>query len=133
MDFEPRQEGVTFEVAAPLETRGDPGAQELSAYCRALEAGVREKLAGQRAGTSAAVAVVLRGIRVHPTDSHPRAFHMAGCLAAGKALLVAYGPPPRSQRRRAPAGDTRRCYLGCLGPGARGRASCVLRLAGLCP
>ncbi|UZI26993.1 hypothetical protein [Streptomyces sp. VB1] len=95
-DFEPWEAGVEFETA---DTSTVPGwsATEASELHEAFGSGVREELAELTTldpGTTVAVAVVLRSIRVHEVDSHPRAFRQAGRQAVRNALLEAYGPPP---------------------------------------
>lgn len=99
-DFEPREQGVEFEVA---DTSAVPGwsAEEVSELHEAFGSGVREELAALTPGTEVAVAVVLRSIKVHEVDSHPLAFRHAGRLAVRNALIEAYGPPPRPRRDRA--------------------------------
>ncbi|MFE9660925.1 hypothetical protein [Streptomyces sp. NPDC005955] len=99
VDFEPWEDGIVFEVAADLTTHGDLGPDELTAYRTALAAGVREELA-ELGGTTCALAVVLRGIRIHEVDSRPGSFRAAGRIAVRNALARAYGPPPRPKRRR---------------------------------
>ncbi len=92
-DFEPWVEGVEFETA---DTSTAPGwsAAELSELHEAFGSGVREELAALDPGTTVAVAVVLRSIKVHEVDTHPRAFRQAGRQAVRNALAEAYGPPP---------------------------------------
>ncbi|MGW3331959.1 hypothetical protein ACWDF9_15580 [Streptomyces rubiginosohelvolus] len=99
-DFEPWEQGVEFEVA---DTSAVPGwsADEVSELHEAFGSGVREELAALDPGTTAAVTVVLRSIKVHEVDSHPLAFRHAGQLAVRNALVEAYGPPPRPRRGRA--------------------------------
>ncbi|MBW5484204.1 hypothetical protein [Streptomyces bambusae] len=99
VDFEPWEAGVAFEVAADLVTRGHVAPQDLSAYRTALEAGIRAELAELGADTPAAVAVVLRGIRVHEVDSHPGAFEAVGRVAVRNALAAAYGRSTEVQVR----------------------------------
>jgi translation elongation factor EF-G len=99
VDFEPWEDGIVFEVAADLATHGHIAPDELTAYRTALAAGVREELA-QSGGTTPAVAVVLRGIRVHEVDSRPGSFRAAGRIAVRNALVHVHGPPPRPKRRR---------------------------------
>ncbi|MEU6616676.1 hypothetical protein [Streptomyces parvus] len=98
-DFEPWEQGVEFEVA---DTSTVPGwsAEEVSELHQAFGSGVREELAALDPGTTVAVTVVLRSIKVHEVDSHPLAFHHAGRLAVRNALAEAYGPPPRPRRDR---------------------------------
>ncbi|MFF8813095.1 hypothetical protein [Streptomyces pactum] len=100
VDFEPWEEGITFEAAATPVTHGYVEGPELAAYRDALGEGIREELAGLGAGTTVAVAVVLREVRVHEVDSHPGAFREVGRVAVRRALALAYGPPPRPKRRR---------------------------------
>ncbi len=99
-DFEPREQGVEFEVA---DTRAVPGwsADEVFELHEAFGSGVREELAALEPRTTVAVTVVLRSIKVHEVDSHPLAFRHAGRLAVRNALVEAYGPPPRPRRDRA--------------------------------
>ncbi len=95
-DFEPWEEGVEFETADTSTVPGWPAA-EVSELHEAFGSGVREELAELATlepGTTVAVAVVLRSIKVHEVDSHPRAFRHAGRQAVRNALLEAYGPPP---------------------------------------
>ncbi|MFE6770758.1 hypothetical protein ACFVFD_17500 [Streptomyces fimicarius] len=94
-DFEPWVEGVEFE---PADTSTVPGwsAAEVAELHEAFGVGVREELADPAAldpGTAVAVAVVLRSIKVHEVDTHPRAFRQAGRQAVRNALTEAYGPP----------------------------------------
>ncbi|MER6599275.1 hypothetical protein C6W96_33070 [Streptomyces sp. CS149] len=98
-DFEPWEQGVEFEVA---DTSTVPGwsADEVSELHEAFGSGVREELAALDPGTTVAVTVVLRSIKVHEVDSHPLAFRHAGRLAVRNALVEAYGPPPRPRRDR---------------------------------
>ncbi|MEU2095169.1 hypothetical protein ACH4NR_05240 [Streptomyces globisporus] len=98
-DFEPWEQGVEFEVAV---TRAVPGwsAEEVSDLHGAFGSGVREELAALGPGTTVAVAVVLRSIKVHEVDSNALAFRHAGRLAVRNALIEAYGPPPRPRRMR---------------------------------
>ncbi|MEV0400362.1 hypothetical protein [Actinoallomurus sp. NPDC050550] len=100
VDFEPWEEGFTFEVAdsATVEDHFHP---ELPGYRAALAEGIREELAEQVTGTPLAVAVVLQKIHVHEVDSHDGAFRMAGRVAVREALLRLNGPPPKPKRRRA--------------------------------
>ncbi|GGS42625.1 hypothetical protein F2B00_30730 [Streptomyces parvus] len=99
VDFEPWEQGVEFEVA---DTSTVPGwsAEEVSELRQAFGSGVREELAELDPGTTVAVAVILRSIKVHEVDSHPLAFRHAGRLAVRNALVEAYGPPPRPRRDR---------------------------------
>ncbi|MFD9720265.1 hypothetical protein [Streptomyces sp. NPDC059076] len=101
VDFEPWEDGVVFEVSAHLDTRGFVNAEDRSAYHTALDTGIREELAELAPGTTAAVAVVLRAMRVHEVDSHPGAFRAVGRVAVRNALALAYGPHPRPEHRRA--------------------------------
>ncbi|MCC8477607.1 hypothetical protein LMJ41_06820 [Streptomyces globisporus] len=98
-DFEPWEQGVEFEVA---DTSTVPGwsADEVSELHEAFGSGVREELAALDPGTTVAVTVVLRSIKVHEVDSHPLAFRHAGRLAVRNALVEAYGPPWRPRRDR---------------------------------
>ncbi|NEB37261.1 hypothetical protein [Streptomyces sp. SID14515] len=94
-DFEPWVEGVEFETADTSTVPGWPAA-EVAELHEAFAAGVREELADPAAldpGTAVAVAVVLRSIKVHEVDTHPRAFRQAGRQAVRNALAEAYGPP----------------------------------------
>ncbi|MFE3516158.1 hypothetical protein [Streptomyces sp. NPDC059166] len=87
VDFEPGRAGITLETAPAMTVQGDVlTPEELSTYRAAIVAGVREEVAQLVPGTPAAVAVVLRKIRVHPVDSHPRSFHMVGRVAVRNAL-----------------------------------------------
>lgn len=85
MDFEPWEEGIAFEVADGAAV-GGWSAQQLAELHAAVATGVRDELAGLEADTPVAVAVVLRSIRVHEVDSHPRSFRAAGRLAVRNAL-----------------------------------------------
>ncbi|MDG9681988.1 hypothetical protein QC334_04395 [Streptomyces sp. DH18] len=87
---------MEFETA---DTSTVPGwsAAEVSELHEAFGCGVREELeelATLEPGTTVAVSVVLRSIKVHEVDSHPRAFRHAGRQAVRNALLEAYGPRP---------------------------------------
>ncbi|MEU9063996.1 hypothetical protein AB0D13_35355 [Streptomyces sp. NPDC048430] len=100
VDFEPWEAGVVFEVAADLAVDGDDD-PEWEAECRAaVEAGIRDELTQGGAGLSSAAAVVLRRMRFHPVDSHPRAFLQAGRLAVRNALAAAHRPPQAATERR---------------------------------
>ncbi|MEU5655198.1 hypothetical protein ABZ802_06235 [Streptomyces sp. NPDC047737] len=89
MDFEPWEAGVVFEVAVDLVVEGDDD-PEWQADCRAaVERGVRDELAQLDVELLPAVAVVLRHMRFHPVDSHPRAFLQAGRVAVRNALAAA--------------------------------------------
>ncbi|MGC4951405.1 hypothetical protein ACLQ2N_35220 [Streptomyces sp. DT224] len=101
VDFVPWEAGIVFQVAADLASHGSTDPEELSAYRIALETGIREELAELGVGLPAAVAVVLRSVRVHEVDSRPRAFEAAGHVAVRNALAEVYGPSPRPRRRRA--------------------------------
>ncbi|TVL91162.1 hypothetical protein [Streptomyces sp. SAJ15] len=101
VDFEPWEEGIVFEVATRLTTHGSIEETELAEYQTALATGIREELAELGEETTVAVAVVLRGIRVHEVDSHRGAFQAVGRVAVRNALALAYGPPPRPKRRHA--------------------------------
>lgn len=92
-DFELGVEGVEFKAA---DTSTVPGwsAAEVAELHEAFGAGVREELAALEPGTTVAVAVVVRSIKVHEVDTHPRAFRQAGRQAVRNALMEAYGPPP---------------------------------------
>ncbi|MFI1227493.1 MULTISPECIES: hypothetical protein [unclassified Streptomyces] len=92
-DFEPWEEGVEFETADTSTVPGWPDA-EVSELHEAFGSGVREELAALDPGTTVAVAVVLRTIKVHEVDTHPHAFRQAGRVAVRNALVQAYGPPP---------------------------------------
>lgn len=104
VDFEPWEEGITFQVAADLDIperdRSAFTQSDIATFQTAVDRGVREELAELRAGTTVAVSVVLRGMRLHITDSHPKAFQAVGHVAVRNALALAYGPPPGPQRRR---------------------------------
>lgn len=99
-DFEPWEDGFAFEVAGNAVVKGCSWAEEVPGFHAAVAAGMGEELADQGTGTIVAVAVVLRGIRVHAVDSNDRSFRMAGRLAVRGALIRAYGPPPRPKHRR---------------------------------
>ncbi|MFD6280469.1 hypothetical protein ACFWFI_33635 [Streptomyces sp. NPDC060209] len=100
MDFEPWEAGVVFEVAVDLAVDGDDD-PERQAECRAaVEAGVRDELTWPGAGLSPAAAVVLRRMRFHPVDSHPRAFRQAGRLAVRNAFAAAHRPPQAAKERQ---------------------------------
>ncbi|MFD3515370.1 hypothetical protein [Streptomyces sp. NPDC058657] len=101
VDFEPGEEGCGFEVAAQLTTRGSVTQAELATYSSALATGIREELAELGAGTTAAVAVVLRHMHVHEVDSHPASFRAVGRVAVRNALALAYGPSPMPDSRSA--------------------------------
>ncbi|MFF2957964.1 hypothetical protein ACFVT1_03365 [Streptomyces sp. NPDC057963] len=101
-DFEPWEEGVACEAADTASVNGW-SAEEIASFHEGFVEGVREELAGlvgRESGTVVAVAVVLRRIKVHETDSHRGAFREAGRVAVRNALVRAYGPPPRPKRRR---------------------------------
>ncbi|MFJ6852138.1 hypothetical protein ACIQM3_16665 [Streptomyces sp. NPDC091271] len=99
VDFEPWEAGVVFEVAADPAVDGDDD-PNWQAECRAaVEAGIRDELAASGAGLAPAAAVVLRRMRFHAVDSHPRAFRQAGRLAVRNALAEAHRPPRAAQRR----------------------------------
>lgn len=94
-DFEPRAEGVEFETADTCTVPVWPDARVAESQ-EAFGSGVREELeefATLNPGTTVAVAVVLRSIKVHEVDSHPRAFRQVGRQAVRNALAAAYGPP----------------------------------------
>ncbi|WP_371627338.1 hypothetical protein OG245_34905 [Streptomyces sp. NBC_01116] len=94
-DFEPRAEGVRFGTADTCTVPGWPDAR-VTELQEAFGSGVREELeefATLNPGTTVAVAVVLRSIKVHEVDSHPRAFRQVGRQAVQNALAAAYGPP----------------------------------------
>lgn len=100
VDFEPWETGVTFEAAADLAVDGDddPGWQ---AECRAaVEVGIREELAQSGTGLAPATAIVLRRMRFHPVDSHPRAFRQAGRLAVRNAVAAAHRPSKEAEERQ---------------------------------
>lgn len=100
VDFEPWETGVTFEMAADLAVDGDDD-PEWQAECQAaVEAGIRDELAQSGPGLSPATAVVLRRMRFHPVDSHPRAFRQAGRLAVRNALAAAHRPPQTANERQ---------------------------------
>ncbi|MBM7057586.1 MULTISPECIES: hypothetical protein [Streptomyces] len=98
-DFEPWEQGVEFEVAGTSTVPGWP-AGWVSELHEAFGSGVREELAALDPGTTVAVVVVLRSIKVHEVDSNALAFRHAGRLAVRNALVEAYGPPPRPRRDR---------------------------------
>ncbi|MFF0739607.1 hypothetical protein ACFYVL_04320 [Streptomyces sp. NPDC004111] len=99
MDFEPWEDGVAFEIAADARLPDDPGT--VPGYLAALETGLREELAavGAARGVRVAVAVVVRGIRIHEVDSRDRSFREAGRVAVRNAVHRLYGPPPRPKRK----------------------------------
>ncbi|MET7370321.1 hypothetical protein ABZS61_31540 [Streptomyces sp. NPDC005566] len=100
VDFEPWETGITFETASELAVDGDDDPQ-WQADCRAaVEAGIREELTQSGTGLSPATAVVLRRMRFHPVDSHPRAFRQAGRLAVRNALAAAHRPPQAANERQ---------------------------------
>ncbi|TQF01466.1 hypothetical protein E6W39_03415 [Kitasatospora acidiphila] len=106
VDFEPWEDGFTFEVDREATVVNDPGPRELAAYHAALAAGMREELAelaesASGGGLVVAVAVVVRRTVVHDVDSHAGAFHRAGRLVVREAFDQAYGGPSRPERRRA--------------------------------
>ena len=105
MDFEPWEEGITFQVSADLDIperdRSAFAQSDIATFQTAVDRGVREELAELRAGTPVAVSVVLRGMRLHITDSHPKAFQVVGHVAVRNALALAFGPSPSPRRRRA--------------------------------
>ncbi|MFD4233286.1 hypothetical protein [Streptomyces sp. NPDC058542] len=101
-DFEPWEEGVKFETADTSTVPGWPDG-EVAELHEAFGCGVREELAELATlnpGTTVAVAVVLRSIKVHEVDTHPGAFRHAGRQAVRNALLEAYGPPPRPRPKQ---------------------------------
>ncbi|MDR3033318.1 MAG: hypothetical protein LBV78_09465 [Kitasatospora sp.] len=100
VDFEPWEEGVAFEVHADLHTRGSITPDELAEYQEAVAIGIQEELAELEAKTTVAVTTVLRAVAIHEMDSHTGAFRHAGRLAVRRALILAYGPPPRPKRPR---------------------------------
>ncbi|MEU8678637.1 hypothetical protein [Streptomyces sp. NPDC048560] len=93
VDFEPRETGITFEIAADLAVDGDDDPAWQAECQAAVEAGIRDELTQPATGFSPAAAVVLRRMRFHPVDSHPRAFRQAGRLAVRNALAAAHQPP----------------------------------------
>ncbi|MBT2382407.1 hypothetical protein [Streptomyces sp. ISL-11] len=99
VDFEPWEEGVAFEVADGAVVDGC-SPDEAGEFRAGLLEGVRDELACLDEEITVAVAVVLRSLRAHEVDSHPRAFRAAGRLAVRNALTRLYGPPPRPKRRR---------------------------------
>ncbi|QNS02428.1 hypothetical protein [Streptomyces xanthii] len=98
VDFEPWEPGFVFEVHADLERRRPVPASELAVYAAAVEEGLRAELATLAPEFPAAVAVVLRAVRVHEVDSHAGAFRTAGRLAVRRALAEVHGPPRRPKR-----------------------------------
>jgi len=100
VDFEPWEEGITFEVHADLYTRGSIAPDELTEYQNAVATGIQEELTALEAKTTVAVATVLRAVGIHEIDSHAGAFRHAGQLAVRHAFILAYGPPPRPKRLR---------------------------------
>ncbi|MFD7972949.1 hypothetical protein [Streptomyces clavifer] len=100
VDFEPWEAGVVFEVSADLAVDGDDDPQWQAECLAAVEAGIRDELTRSGPGLSPAVAVVLRRMRFHPVDSHPRAFLKAGCLAVRNALAAAHRPPRTTEERQ---------------------------------
>ncbi|WP_406387591.1 hypothetical protein [Streptomyces sp. NBC_00887] len=93
VDFEPWETGVTFETAPELAVDGDDDPKWQAECQAAVEAGIRDELTQSATGLSPATAVVLRRMRFHPVDSHPRAFRQAGRLAVRNALAAAHRPP----------------------------------------
>jgi elongation factor G len=91
VDFEPGEEGFTFETDPGATVVNDPGPRELAAYHAALVAGMREELAELPADLVVAVTVVLHRTVVNDVDSHAGAFHRAGRVAVREALVQAYG------------------------------------------
>ncbi|CAM5456531.1 hypothetical protein GCM10010334_25680 [Streptomyces finlayi] len=81
VDFEPGEAGFAFEVAQGARIPPDP---EAAHYVAALEEGLRAELAERVPGC--AVAVVLRGIRIHEVDSREGSFRQAGRVAVRVAL-----------------------------------------------
>ncbi|MER0484574.1 hypothetical protein ABR737_40660 [Streptomyces sp. Edi2] len=105
VDFEPREGGIAFQVAADLDIggwdhRSGISRSDIATFHTALDSGVREALAELGVGTTAAVSVVLRSMRVHELDSHAKAFRAAGHVAVRNALALAYEPSPGPRRRR---------------------------------
>ncbi|OIJ88929.1 hypothetical protein [Streptomyces colonosanans] len=98
VDFEPWEEGITFEVHADLHTRGSITPDELTEYQNAVATGIKEELTALEAKTTVAVAAVLRAVGIHEMDSHAGAFRHAGRLAVRRALILAYGSPPSPKR-----------------------------------
>ena len=100
MDFEPWEPGVVFEVSADLVVDGDDDPQWQAECLAAVEAGIRDELSQSGTGLPPAATVVLRRMRFHPVDSHPRAFLQAGCLAVRNALAAAHRPPQVAEERQ---------------------------------
>ncbi|WP_344628822.1 hypothetical protein [Streptomyces glaucosporus] len=100
VDFEPWEEGFAFEVAGNATVDGTCLPGELVSFHAALAEGIREELTRLPDGTTVAVAVVLRNIRIHEIDSHEGSFREAGRVAVREALVRLHGPPPRPKRRR---------------------------------
>ncbi|MFJ8869910.1 hypothetical protein ACIRD6_29590 [Streptomyces sp. NPDC102473] len=99
VDFEPRVEGVVFEVADDLAVDGDDD-PEWQAECQAaVESGVRDELALSGVELPPAAVVVLRRMRFHPVDSHPRAFRQVGRLAVRNALAAIHRPQAANHTR----------------------------------
>ncbi|MFD0168794.1 hypothetical protein ACFVJH_32315 [Streptomyces decoyicus] len=105
VDFEPWEEGVTFQVAAGLDIpereRSAFSQSDIATFQTALAMGIREELAELGVGTTVAVSVILRSMRLHIVDSHPKAFQAVGHVAVRNALALAYGPSPGPRRRHA--------------------------------
>ncbi len=121
-DFEPWEQGVEFEVA---DTSTVPGwsAEEVSELHEAFGSGVREELAELEPGTTVAVTVILRSIKVHEVDSHP----WRSATRDGSPYATRWSR--RTVRRPSPAGpDLRRCHRRRLCPA--GRYAVVLRGVG---
>ncbi|MFC9227704.1 hypothetical protein ACFTZI_01800 [Streptomyces decoyicus] len=104
VDFEPWEEGITFQVATDLDIpecdRSAFSQSDIAAFQTALDMGIREELTEQGIGATVAVSVVLRSMRLHIVDSHPDAFQAVGHVAVRNALALAYGPSPGPRRRR---------------------------------
>jgi hypothetical protein len=98
VDFDPGDEGMVFQVAADLVIHGwhhrsSISQSDMATFQTAFGTGVREELAALGAGTTLAVTVVLRSMRVHELDSHAKAFQAVGHLTVRNALALAYGRP----------------------------------------
>ena len=102
VDFEPWEEGITFQVAThvDIDRREAFSQSEIATYQTALETGIREELAELGSGTTVAVVVVLRSMRLHDIDSRPESFHAVGHVAVRNAFALAYRRPPETSASR---------------------------------
>ncbi|MFD9030942.1 hypothetical protein ACFVZW_07305 [Streptomyces sp. NPDC059567] len=92
VDFEPAEEGLSFEVAQGLTVEYDPP-DDLLGFFAAIAEGIEEQLSRPEHGVVTAAHVVLRRARAEEFGSHALAFKIAGYLAAQKALE--HTEPPR--------------------------------------